>query len=407
MKLEQVIYCGDNLGWMKRMPSEYVDLCYIDPPFFSNKKYEVIFNDGEEIRAFEDRWQGGIEHYIEWMRERVFEIHRILKPTGSFYLHCDWHANHHLRLMLDQIFEPNNFQNEIIWHYRKWPSGKYTFQRNHDTIYFYSRSNSRQRTFNQLFMPRAESTLKRFGKAEIISGYDETGRRIPSQTKSKKSEGVRQDDVWLIGRVPPIKQLFPTQKPEELLKRIITASSNKGDLVFDPFCGCGTTLVIAEMLDRRWLGIDVSPTACRTMKDRLSKISRKPVEILGVRYDIEELKTFEPFEFQNWVIGCLGGVGSERKVRDMGIDGYTFFERNPIQVKQSEKVGRVDIDKFETALRRIKKNRGIVIGFSFTKDSYEEVARVKRANHLDIILMTVKEVIEQLKVPSKPSQRLI
>jgi DNA modification methylase len=397
MKLEHAIYCGDNLDWMKKMPDEFVDLCYIDPPFFSNKKYEVIFNDGEEIRSFEDRWKGGIEHYIEWMKERTFEIHRILKKTGSFYLHCDWHACHHLRVMLDEIFGANNFQNEIIWHYRKWPSGKYTFQRNHDVIYFYSRSNIRQRTFNQLFMARAESTLKRFGMAEIVSGYDETGRRKPSQTKSQKSEGVRQDDVWTIGRVPPIKQLFPTQKPAELLKRIIMASSNKGDIVFDPFCGCGTTLIVAEMLERKWLGIDVSPTACRLMKRRLSTVTKRSIEIVGVRYDLEELKTFKPFEFQNWVIGALGGTTSERKVKDMGIDGYTFMERNPIQVKQSESVGRVVVDNFETALRRIKKEKGIIVGFSFTKDAYEEVARVKRANHLDITLMTVEDVRKQLQ----------
>jgi DNA modification methylase len=397
MKLENVIYCGDNLDWMKKMPDEFVDLCYIDPPFFSNKKYEVIFNDGEEIRCFEDRWMGGVEHYIEWMRGRVFEIHRILKKTGSFYLHCDWHASHHLRLMLDSIFGANNFLNEIIWHYKKWPSGKYTFQRNHDTVFFYSRSNSRKRTFNQLYMERAVSTLKRFGMAEIVSGYNERGKRIPSKTKSQKSEGVRRDDVWLIGRVPPIKQLFPTQKPDELLKRIIEASSNKGDLVFDPFCGCGTTLIMAEMMERKWLGIDVSPTACRLIKDRLSRVIRQSIEILGVRYNIEELKTFKPFEFQNWVIGCLGGVGSERKVRDMGIDGYTFMTRDPIQVKQSENVGRVVVDNFETALRRVKRDKGIIIGFSFTKDAYEEVARVKRANHLDIILMTVEEVRKQLQ----------
>ncbi len=407
MKLENVIYCGDNLDWMRKMPDEFVDLCYIDPPFFSNKKYEVIFNDGEEIRSFEDRWMGGVEHYIEWMRDRVFEIHRILKKTGSFYLHCDWHASHHLRLMLDSIFLPNNFQNEIVWHYKKWPSGKFTFQRNHDTIFFYSRSNSRKRTFNQLYMERAASTLKRFGMAEIVSGYDEKGKRIPSKTKTQKSEGVRQDDVWLIGRVPPIKQLFPTQKPDELLRRIIESSSNKNDLVFDPFCGCGTTLIMAETMGRRWLGIDVSPTACRLIKDRLSRVTRQSIEILGVRYNIEELKTFKPFEFQNWVIGCLGGVGSERKVRDMGIDGYTFFERHPIQVKQSENVGRITVDNFETALRRIKKEKGLIIGFSFTKDAYEEVARVKRSNHLDITLLTVQQVIEQLKTPTKSKDLLL
>lgn len=398
MKLEHSIYCGDNLSWMKKMPDEFVDLCYIDPPFFSNKKYEVIFHDGEEIRAFEDRWKGGIEHYVDWMRNRVFEIYRILKRNGSFYMHCDWHASHYLKVMTDQIFGIKNFRNEIVWHYRKWPSGFKQFQRNHDCILFYSKTDSRERVFNQIdLMKRAESTLKRFADSQIISGYDETGKRMPSQMNSKKSPGVARDDVWDFGRVPPIKQLFPTQKPEVLLSRIIRASSNKGDLVFDPFCGCGTTIVTAEILERRWLGIDVSPTACRLIKRRLSTITRKPIEIIGVRYDLEELKSFKPFEFQNWIIGSLGGTTSEKKVKDMGIDGYTFMERNPIQVKQSEHVGRVEVDKFETALRRVKKDKGIIVGFNFTKDAYEEVARVKSTNHLDIKLMTVEEVRKQLK----------
>jgi len=398
MKLENVIYCGENLDWMKKMPDGFVDLCYIDPPFFSNKQYEVIFHDGEEIRCFEDRWKGGIEHYVDWMKGRVFEIHRILKKTGSFYLHCDWHASHYLKVMVDHIFGIKNLRNEIVWHYRKWPSGNRQFQRNHDSILFYSKTEAPQRTFSQVdFMERSKSTLKRFAKSTIVSGYDETGKRIPSKTKDTESRGVPRDDVWTISRVAPVKQLFPTQKPEKLLSRIIRASSNVGDLVFDPFCGCGTTLVVAEMLKRKWLGIDVSPTACRLMRRRLSTVTHKTVQIIGVRYDLEELKAFKPFEFQNWVIGSLGGTMPEKKVRDMGIDGYTFMTRDPIQVKQSEHVGRVTVDKFETAIRRIKRNKGLIVGFSFTKDAYEEVARVKTQNGLDISLMTVEEVRDQLR----------
>jgi DNA modification methylase len=392
MKLEHAIYCGDNLDWMKKMPDEFVDLCYIDPPFFSNKKYEVIFNDGEEIRAFEDRWKGGIEHYIEWMKDRIFEIHRVLKKTGSFYLHCDWHAGHYLRVMLDEIFGYHNFRNEIIWHYRRWTGKSDRFQRLHDTIFFYTKGD--KNIFHIPYTPYTEKSLYRKQWYHTrIKGNDVYKTKVDER-------GVRMGDVW---NIPVINSQakerlgYPTQKPEMLLIRIIKASSNEGDLVFDPFCGCGTTLVVAEMLKRKWLGIDVSPTACRLMKRRLSTVTRKPIEIVGVRYDLEELKTFKPFEFQNWVIGALGGTTSERKVKDMGIDGYTFMERNPIQVKQSESVGRVVVDNFETALRRIKKEKGIIVGFSFTKDAYEEVARVKRANHLDITLMTVEDVRKQLQ----------
>ena len=128
------IYCGDNLIWLKKMPNRSVDLIYIDPPFFSNKNYEVIFNDGEEIRSFEDRWQGGINHYIEWMKDRVFEMHRVLKDTGSFYLHCDWHASHYLKAMCDTIFGYNNFQNEIIWRRTGAHNSIRSFGSIHDTL---------------------------------------------------------------------------------------------------------------------------------------------------------------------------------------------------------------------------------------------------------------------------------
>ena len=134
MKFQNVIYCGENLTWMKQMPDGFVDLCYIDPPFFSNKYYEVIFHDGEEIRSFEDRWKGNIYHYIDWMKDRVFEIHRLLKDTGSFYLHCDWHAGHYLKVMCDEIFGMNNFQNDIIWYYRGGGVSKKRFGRRHDYI---------------------------------------------------------------------------------------------------------------------------------------------------------------------------------------------------------------------------------------------------------------------------------
>lgn len=409
MKLEHAIYCGDNLDWMKKMPDEFVDLCYIDPPFFSNKKYEIIFNDGEEIRSFEDRWKGGIEHYIEWMKDRIFEIHRVLKKTGSFYLHCDWHASHYLKVMLDEVFGYRNFQNEIVWHYSGWNARlKSKFNSRHDIIFNYSKGSDP--VFNSYALPweseneyvrvrKQKVRIDNNGKKYVLSDAGD-GKRVERFLSEAMAYGKPVDDVWEIPKLNNSSKEclgYPTQKPEMLLIRIIKASSNEGDLVFDPFCGCGTSLVVAEMLNRKWLGIDVSPTACKLMKRRLSTVTRRPIEILGVRYDLEELKTFKPFEFQNWIIGSLSGTVSEKKVKDMGIDGYTFMTRDPIQVKQSENVGRIVVDNFETALRRIKKEKGIIVGFSFTKDAYEEVARVKRANHLDITLMTVEDVRKQLQ----------
>ena len=392
------IYEGDNLEILSRFPTDSVDLIYLDPPFFSNKHYEVIWQDGAELRAFQDRWQGGVEHYISWMEPRLRECHRVLKKEGSIYLHCDWHADAHLRILMDKIFDENNFRNEIVWHYKKWSAGWQQFQRNHDIILFYSKTDSKKRIFNKMFMERAESTLIRFGHAKIISGYDKkTGKRIPAQMSKEESKGVPMDDVWEIGRVPPIKQMFPTQKPEPLLERIIKASSNEGDIVLDPFCGCGTTLVASHRFKRRWIGIDVSPTACKLMAKRLRENFGISPKIIKGRVDLKYVKGLNPFEFQNWVIvdKFLGNV-SKTKSGDMGIDGFTpqITGGFPIQVKQSEGVGRNVVDNFETAMRRMKKNKGYIVAFSFGKGAFEEVARVKNQEGIHIVLRTVEDLIE-------------
>ena len=392
------IYEGDNLEILSKFPNNSIDLIYLDPPFFSNRHYEVIWKDGAELRAFQDRWQGGVEHYISWMEPRLRECQRVLKESGSIYLHCDYHADAHLRILMDKIFGEHNFRNEIIWHYKKWSAGWQQFQRNHDIILFYSKSNNKKRIFNKMFMDRAESTLKRFGTAKIISGYDEeTGKRVPSQMAKEESKGVPMDDVWDIGRVPPIKQMFPTQKPEALLERIIGASSKEDDIVLDPFCGCGTTLVASQKLKRKWIGIDVSPTACKVMAKRMRLTFSISPQVIKGRVDLKYVQKLNPFEFQNWVVvdKFLGNV-SRTKSGDMGIDGITsqITGGYPIQVKQSEGIGRNIIDNFETAMRRLKKNKGYIVAFSFGKGAYEEVARVKNQEGINIILRTVQELID-------------
>lgn len=135
----EVIYCDDNLRRLAMLPPNSVDLIYLDPPFFSNRHYEVIWGDEAEVRSFEDRWEGGVNHYVEWMRERVMEMWRVLKPTGSFYLHCDWHAVHHLRVMLDDVLGAERFLNEIIWCYTVGGKSKRHWARKHDTILFYAK----------------------------------------------------------------------------------------------------------------------------------------------------------------------------------------------------------------------------------------------------------------------------
>ena len=300
----RTLFHGDNLAFLRAMNSESVDLIATDPPFNKGRDFHATPDSLAAGAKFQDRWSwerdvhqdwvdqitddyprlmeaiesaryahsDGMGAYMCFMAVRLLAMRRVLKPTGSIYLHCDPTASHYLKAVMDAVFGRRNFVNEIVWHYRKWAAGKYTFQSNHDIILFYARSPTRERTFNQLFMPRAASTVKRFGMDKIVSGHDQSGRRVPS-TVAGKSEGVRQDDVWDFNRVAPVKQLYPTQKPLPLYERMVRASSNEGDVVLDPFAGCATTLVSAESLRRQWAGIDIWEGAHKLVVERMRAAS--------------------------------------------------------------------------------------------------------------------------------------
>lgn len=392
-----VLYCEDNLQRLSRMPTGSVDLVYLDPPFFSNRSYEVIWGDEAEIRSFEDRWEGGIQVYIQWMRDRVMEIRRVLKPSGTMYLHCDHHASHHIRVMLDDVFGSNRFLDEIIWHYQT-SSGapKNRLHRNHDTILRYAAKDPKSVTWHHPREPWPEKTLQKWQR-------DEQGRIYRQQHKFGKRyyidpAGKLSDDVWEITLSARSRERlgYPTQKPEALLERIIAASSNPDDIVLDPFCGCGTTVAVAQRMNRRWIGIDISPTAVKLMERRIFKTTfgQFKARTIGLPVTEDDLRALKPFEFQNWVIQQFYGTASARKSGDMGIDGYSFMVHDPIQVKQSEKVGRNVIDNFETAMQRIGKEKGYVVAFSFTKNAREEVARARWDRSLNIQLITVKQLLE-------------
>ena len=208
-------------------------------------------------------------------------------------------------------------------------------------------------------------------------------------------------DVWT--DIPPIQSQskermgYPTQKPVALLERIISISANKEDIVLDPFCGCGTTLVAAQKLKRKWIGIDISPTACKLMKKRIQKEFKINVQLIRGEVDLNYVKKLPPFEFQNWVVvdKFLGTV-SRTKSGDFGVDGSTpqIMGGCPIQVKQSENIGRNVVDNFETAMRRLNKKKGFIVAFSFGSGAIEEVARAKNQEGIEIILRTVKELLE-------------
>jgi len=245
---------GDNLEILKTFPDECIDLIYLDPPFFSNRNYGVIWGDAGEIQSFQDRWSGGMDHYIGWLYERVEQMHRVLKNTGSIYLHCDWHADAYIRVhILDKLFGMKYFRNDIDWCYNVGGKSKQNFARKKDTIFWYSKSNIWTFNAGDIGIKRDTGTKSLGGKIDV----DENGR--PYQDKIVKATGkiyryyLDEDkipeDWWTdINSIQSgLKERigYPTQKPEALLERIIKASSNKGDVVLDPFVGGGTTIAVA------------------------------------------------------------------------------------------------------------------------------------------------------------------
>jgi len=405
--MKNTLYCGDNLDILrKHIKDESVDLIYIDPPFFSNRHYEVVWGDEAEIRSFEDRWEGGINVYVDWMKQRIIELHRVLKSTGSFYLHCDWHAGHYLKVMCDEVFGYSNFRNEIVWCYSIGGKSSKTFGRKHDTIFWYTKG----RTW--IFNADAPSIrIQRKPDSHMRVVVDESGTTWQEKTDAKTKKVYRYpldkvaDDYWTnieqLNREDAERLGYPTQKPEALLKRIVEASSNKGDIVLDSFCGCGTTMVVAERLKRRWIGIDISPSAIALVKKRLNKVGvkEKDIDIIGMPTKVDDLRAFKPFEFQYWAINEMHGTPSPRKVGDLGIDGLSFLHHCPIQVKQSESVGRNVVDNFQTAIRRYYKShkselKGYIVAFSFTKGAHEEIARIKREGII-INLVTVQDILDR------------
>jgi DNA modification methylase len=460
---------------MKAMPSESIDLIYLDPPFFSNRNYEVIWGDKGEVRSFEDRWAGGIENYIFWLKERVQQMHRLLKPTGSLYLHCDWHADAYIRVqILDEIFGYNNFRNEIIWKRTNTPKGSQYKNKQYgvatDKIFYYTKSNKYY--FNDIIIRSkldVEDIAQKYPKSDKKGLYYEYPI-LRSSSKGKRPNLVYEykgflppDFGWVVNKEKlmeidqrgdlgwrkngqPYRKFrpnedpgliinnlwddilriqsnsneaigYPTQKPEALLDRIIKASSNEGDVVLDPFVGGGTTIVVADALNRKWIGIDQSVQAVKVSEMRFLKnrsvYGNSVVNSYVLKlhkYDIDRLNSMNAFEFERWIITQFDGEANIKQRSDGGIDGKTK-DNTPIQVKQSKNIGRNVIDNFLSAVKRVdirlyNKNInesepvGYIIAFSFSKGAVEEVARLRNTEKIIIKLVRVDEIIE---VSNKPN----
>ncbi len=409
---------GDNLDILKSLESNSIDLIYLDPPFFSNRNYEVIWGDAGEIRSFQDRWSGGIDHYLAWLKERVVEMHRLLKPTGSLFLHCDWHADAYIRvLVLDKVFGEQNFRGDIVWQrVNAHGDAKKKLAVLTDTIWYFSKTE--KFLYNPIYTEHSENYKTSFYKHNDNDGrgayglndmsspnprpnmmYEWLGFPCPAKgwryqketmqklhdegkiyyPKNKKGmpdyskrprlkryldeqKGTLLGNIWTdIQNVQSHAKErigYPTQKPEALLERIINIASNEGDTVLDPFVGGGTTVAVADRLKRQWLGIDQSVQAIKVSEMRLQKqqdLFSQPFLVKLHKYDYDTLRYSNAFEFETWIIQQSGGVANTKQRSDLGLDGRTQ-DGLPIQVKRSDNVGRNVVDNFKSACERFDKN---------------------------------------------------
>lgn len=444
--MNQLFY-GDNLDVLRRHVADAsVDLVYLDPPFNSNQNYNVLFAEqdgtraGAQIKAFQDTWRWDqssalafaemIEHgperaaglmgafrgflgesdmmaYLAMMAPRLVELHRVLKPTGSLYLHCDPTASHYLKLLLDAVFGPENYRSEIIWE-RTTNTGSSKaiakrFSTDHDTILFYVKDlrsygfTTQYRAYSAQYIARyyiyddedgrgryqvqalktvSPERLERLrAEGRIVEG---SGRYLRFKDYLKDKRGVPVNDIWTdIEPVNPIakeKLGYPTQKPEALLERIINASSNPGDVVLDPFCGCGTAVVAAQKLGRRWIGIDVTHLAINLIKHRLhdSFGDEAKYEVIGEPTNVsgaEALAAQDRYQFQYWALGLVGARPvEEKKGADRGIDGrMRFLDDGTGNAKQiiiavkSGHVGVKDVRELGNVVDREKAQIGVLI----------------------------------------------
>ena len=432
-----VLYYGDNLEILRNyIPDNSIDLIYLDPPFNSKATYNILFKEptGEpsqaQITAFDDTWHWGKESerafqelvdnapmnvvelisafrrfihqndmmaYLVMMCVRLLELRRVLKETGSIYLHCDTTASHYLKILMDTIFGIVNFRNEISWRRSQTRSSiSRIFKRSHDILLFYSKTSDY--LFNLQYKDLSEASLDLYSNEDerglfqpvplLVSGrrngetgqiwrgidpnlcgkggshwitkpsnldeYDKQGliiwpQKIGGLPRLKyylaDNKGVPVTDFWddidIIPSSSSESMGYPTQKPEPLLERIIGASSNEGGIVLDPFCGCGTALVVAQKLNRQWIGIDITHLAIGVMKWRLNKIFPGiKYKVIGEPKDLagaKELAKQNKYQFQWWAVSLVGGqpYGDKKKGADTGIDGYLYFMDEKDKVKKA------------------------------------------------------------------------
>jgi site-specific DNA-methyltransferase (adenine-specific) len=514
-----LLYYGDNLDVLRRhVEDASVDLVYLDPPFNSNASYNVLFaeKDGtraaSQIKAFGDTWEwntdaaracqdviemGGpvsqamqafrtflgdsdMMAYLAMMAPRLVELRRVLQPTGSLYLHCDPTASHYLKILLDGIFGPQNFRNEIVWLRSKNPKGsQYEMRRFSpftDTILYYAKSQATTVNLDCIRPPLSESDLADkypyrdeqgpFADGPILrSGsmgprpnlvYEYKGftpgpagwrveRKVLEEIDRKgnlnwtRTGGIRRklrpDDIekgqpigsfW--GDIPPINSQaqerlgYPTQKPEALLDRIVSASSKAGDTVLDPFCGCGTTIAVAQRLSRKWIGIDITHLAITLIRSRLADafVGTAAYEVIGEPVSLPDaaaLAASDPYQFQWWALGLVGARPVEQKKgADKGIDGRIYFHVNDGKTRSiilSVKAGGVTVSQVRD-LRGVLDREQAEIGVLISLDEPTGPMRREAASagfydspwgkHARLQLLTIEELLTGKGIDRPPQQ---
>ncbi len=283
---------GDNLPALRalraRSPASFA-LVYLDPPFLTGRCHHLgprlsgrsgRVDAAKVVTAFDDRWTG-LDHYLDTLQARLAVARDLVTRDGSLVVHVDPKTSHYVKVVCDELFGPECFASEIVWRYRRWPARTPNFQRVHDVLLRYVRDAAAPPRFHQLYEPLAPSTLATWGARRQRAVVDDDGRRRRSTTTSDATPGTPLGDVWDIGIVAPVARErtgYPTQKPEALLQRLVESCTQPGDLVLDPYAGSGTTLAVAVRLGRRVVGIDESPVAVETTRQRLRALGVQPLE---------------------------------------------------------------------------------------------------------------------------------
>jgi DNA modification methylase len=413
------LFWGDNLHVMRQLPTESIDLIYIDPPFFSGRQYNVIFGDQNELRSFSDIWEGGMPGYLIWLNARLFEMKRLLKKTGSIYVHLDWHASHYVKIEMDRIFYKTRQFSKRYWN------------RKHDDILFYTKSNNY--TFNWdvkgVLEPYDPATIKKYKLRDEKGLYRLCGRGISgSPIRSAKDvdpkweitnpelvvrnylgEGYAPSDHWqldIINQVADERIGYPTQKPETLLGRIIKASSNEGDVVADFFCGGGTTAAVAQCNKRQWIACDQSRVAVALTADRISKLVEQGVGSLfevpdltiehwGI-YEAERLSKMPVDQFRAFIVRAFGAVPEDVNPHIHGFKGAI-----PVWVgepNQRTSVSAKDVEDFANATRKTIRYQqdnlrdGTMLAWAFRPDAVKAAERLREMEQTELNFIRLEQI---------------